>query len=111
MWAVFNFADPNTRYQSFLQNGKPRFTHLLDGLLLYDQLVVPTQDFLSLTLLVGVLGERAVIELLEACDLRFIRLRGSISYIGNGGGLQPFEMLNDNRQPTACFADDADAVT
>ena len=64
MWAVHNFAGPDRRYQSFLQNGKPRFSHLFDGLLLYDKVVVPTQDFLSLSVLVGVLGERAIIDLL-----------------------------------------------
>ena len=110
MWAVFNFADPNTRYQLFLQNGKPRFTHLLDGFLLYNEIVVPTQDFMSLTLLVGVLGKRAVIDLLEGCDLRFIRLKGGISYVGNGGGLLPFEMLDDHQMATACFASDEDAI-
>ena len=111
MWAIFNFADPNTRYQTFLQNGKPRFTHFLDGLLLYDDVVVPTQDFLSLTLLVGVLGQRGVIELLEGSDLRFIRLKGGVAYVGNGRGLEPFEMLDEDQKPTACFASAEAAIS
>mgnify|MGYP001610257198 CR=1 FL=1 len=88
MWAVFNFDDSNRRYQKFLQQGRPRFTHLLDGLLLYEDVVIPTQDFVSLTVLVGVLGEQAVIDLLEAGDLRFVRLRGAFAYVGNGGGVR-----------------------
>lgn len=110
MWAVFNFDDPNTRYQKFLQQGKPRFTHLLDGLLLYDEVVIPTQDFMSLTILIGVLGERAVIDLLEAGDLRFVRLRGAFAYVGNGGGVLAYEMMDKDKKPLACFAEEEDAV-
>jgi len=91
MWAVLNFGQPNDRYQRFLANGRPRFSRLVDSLLLYDEVIVPTQDFLSLTVLVGVLGDRAVMELLEAGTLRFLRLVGSLSYVGNGGGIQDLE--------------------
>jgi hypothetical protein len=111
MWAVFNFANPNERYQRFLQNGKPRFTHLLDGLLLYEEAVIPTQDFMSLALLAGVLGERTIIDLLESGDLRFVRVKGGIAYIGSGRGLEPFEMLDENQKPTACFANEDDTIS
>jgi len=55
-------------------------------------------------------GARAVIDSLEAGDLRFVRLKGGISYVGNGGGLQTFTMLEENQRPTACFATDEDAI-
>lgn len=110
MWAVFNFDDPNRRYQKFLQQAKPRFTHLLDGLLLYEDVVIPTQDFVSLTVVVGVLGERAVIDLLEAGDLRFVRLRGAFAYVGNGGGVLAYEMMDENKKPLPCFGDSEEVV-
>jgi hypothetical protein len=99
MWAIFNFDDPNLRYQKFLASGRPSFKGFLENILLYDEIIVPTQDFLSLTILVGVLGEKAVIELLEAGRLKFLRVKGSLGYIGNGGGLQAFEMQEKDEQP------------
>ncbi len=104
MWAIYNYDDPNKRYRRFLERGRPRFTQLIDGLLMYDEVVIPTQDFLSVTVLVGVLGERAVIDLLEAGDLSFLRMRGAFAYVGNGGGLKTFKIDNE------CFADDQRAL-
>src|SRR5438309_1858616 len=80
MWPVFTFADANTRYQKFLNTSHPAFQHLLDGVLIHDRIVVPTQDFLSVTALVGVLGVDAVNALLAGGCLSFLRLRGGIAY-------------------------------
>src|SRR3989338_844782 len=104
MWAVFNYGDPNERYQRFLKRGHPAFKLLIDGVLLYDEIVIPTQDFMSLTILVGVLGERTVLDLLEAGCLRFLRLKGALSYIGNGGGIKAYDISSDEDQPLAFCA-------
>ena len=87
MWIVHNFGDMNDRYKKFLQNGKPRFQKFLDSLLLYDEVVIPTDDFLSVAALVGVLGPHPVLSLAESGSLQIVRVKGFLSYVGNGGGL------------------------
>lgn len=110
MWAHLDFGNPNDRYQKFLSVGRPRFSRLLDSTMLYDKVHVPTQDFMSATILVGVLGGKAVIDLLEAGDVKFIRLRGALAYVGNGGGLAAFEIHGQKGVPHATFADDEEAL-
>lgn len=110
MWAHLDFGDPNVRYQNFLSVGRPRFSRLLDSIMLYDKVYIPTQDFMSATVLVGVLGDRAVVDMLEAGDIKFIRLRGALAYVGNGGGLSAFEMHKQEGVAHANFADDEKAL-
>lgn len=96
MWPVFNFGNPNDRYQKFLMRGRLPFKHFLEGILLYDKVTVPTQDFLTLTVLVGVLGEDAVVNLIDSGILDFIRVRGGLAYIGNGGGIKPYKITRQS---------------
>lgn len=92
MWAVFNFGNPNQRYQKFLSTGKPRFQNFFDSTVLYDEIVIPTDDFMSLAVLVGVLGVGPVSEMLDAGVIRFVRAKGALAYIGNGGGLLAYKI-------------------
>ncbi len=102
MWAVFNLAPPDQRYQKFLERSRPAFKHLIDGILLHEEILVPTQDFLSLSIMIGVLGEDAVLDLLEKGCLKFLRVKGAFAYIGNGGGIKTFEILTEDEKPIAC---------
>jgi len=111
LWALYNFDDPNMRYKRFLKRGAERFSHFIDGLLLYDEVVVPTQDYMSLAILVGVLGERSIIDLLNAGDLRFARLKGAFAYSGGGRGLGGFKVFTPEDVPRPAFSDDEDAVS
>lgn len=99
MWAIYNYGDPNKRYQQFLNRGREPFRSMIDGLLLYDQVIVPTQDYMSLAILVGVLGQRSVLELLERRCLRFLRIKGSLAYVGNGGGILAFKITSPDGHP------------
>lgn len=96
MWAVYNFDDPNVRYQRFLSRGRPIFKSFIENVLLYDKVIVPTQDFMSLTLLLGVLGERTLLELLSTNSLKFLRVNGAFCYIGNGGGIKTYNISASN---------------
>ena len=67
---------------------------LCEQLLLHDQLIIPTHDYLTAAGLIALLGERTFIDLLESDQLRFIRLRGLFGYTrgtGRDGGLLTFE--------------------
>ena len=88
MWSIWNFGDSNERYKKFLSRGRPEFSSFIENTLLYDEVYVPTQDYLSLTLLMGVLGEETIQELISTNTLKFIRIKGGLSYVGNGGGIQ-----------------------
>ena len=54
---------------------------LCDQLLLHDQILIPTQDYLTAAGLVRILGERNLLVLLEEERLRFIRMRGFFGYV------------------------------
>ena len=63
---------------------------LCEQLLLHDQIIIPTHDYLTAAGLIALFGERTVIVLLESDQLRFIRLRGLFGYVrgtGRDGGL------------------------
>ena len=96
MWAIWNWGDPNLRYQRFLSQGKPRFKSFIEGVILYNKIIIPTQDFLTLTILVGVLGESAVLNLLYEKSISFLRVNGAFCYTGNGGGIQTYAMKRQN---------------
>ncbi|CAN5438488.1 hypothetical protein BH10PSE6_BH10PSE6_24710 [soil metagenome] len=59
---------------------------LSDQLLLHDQILIPTQDYLTAAGLVRILGEHNVLKLLEEDRLRFVRMRGAFGY-ARGTGL------------------------
>lgn len=101
-WLVYNFDDPNVRYQKFLSRSRTSFKRLIENLLLYDSIVLPTQDFLTLTVLIGVFGEEEVVELLKSKSISFLRAKGSIAYIGNGGGIQSY-LIGGPNEPLAPF--------
>jgi len=101
-WLVYNFDDPNLRYKKFLSRGRPSFKRLIESILLYDNIVLPTQDFLTLTVLIGVLGEDEVIELLRSKAISFLRTKGSLAYMGNGGGIQSY-LIGGPKEPLEPF--------
>ncbi len=66
---------------------------LCEQLILHDQIIIPTSDFLTAAGLITLFGERTVITLLESDQLRFIRLRGIFGYArgtGSDGSLVTF---------------------
>ncbi len=98
MWVGYNFGDPNKRYQNFLLSAKPKFERFFDSLLLYDEVVLPTDDFMSLAVLVGVLGIDPVLALVETGSLKIVRTKGFLAYVGNGGGLLGSTLLASDKR-------------
>ncbi len=102
MWMYFTFENGQPRCDRFLASAKPVFKSLLEGALLYDEIVVPTQDFLALTVLVGILGKQAVIELVESETLKFVRLKGTFAYANNDLGVVAFHMSGEGKEYPFC---------
>jgi hypothetical protein len=65
---------------------------LVNRLVLYDQIVIPTGNLLILPVLRQWLGDRAVRNLLNDEIIVLSRYDQWFSYIGNGGGLQFFQI-------------------
>ena len=110
MWPIWNFSDPNLRYTNFLSTGKSHSQDFIDNLILCDEIVLPTDDFMSLTILVGVLGFNAVSDMLDTGALRLVRAKGALCYIGNGGGLHPFKIVNSDGARPSVFLQADEAI-
>lgn len=112
MWVGLSFAPTQERYNAFLARARPAFTNLLEGIVLQDSLTIPTSDYLTLTSIVDVLGDRAAISLMESGVLQFLRVKGALAYVGNGGGVVDisFPFKGDGTDASAIGADMPDAV-
>lgn len=99
MACLADSGNSNERYQKFLKVGRPPFKSLIEGVLLFDQIVIPTNDFMPLALMAGVLGERPVIRLLDEEIIKFARFRGALGYLGNGGGINIFQLSSSKKIP------------
>lgn len=97
--AIFNIDGQHG--QRYLARKDAIAQSLCEQLMLHDQIIIPTNDYLTAAALIELLGEAAVIQLLEADQLRFIRLRGLFGYMqgeGKEGSLGVFEDP-DKRRP------------
>lgn len=69
-----------------------------EDLILHDQILIPTQDYLTACGLILIIGEKGFIELLERDKLKFIRTRGAMGFASGKG---PSELCNfyiENKQ-------------
>jgi hypothetical protein len=56
MACLADAGNPSERYQQFLRVGKPPFKCLIESVLLFDQVVIPTNDFMPLSLIANPMG-------------------------------------------------------
>jgi hypothetical protein len=64
---------------------------LCEDLILHNQILIPTQDYLTACGLILIAGEKGFIELLERDKLKFIRIRGAMGFASGKG---PSELCN-----------------
>jgi hypothetical protein len=69
----------------YLQRKEAVTKSICEELILHDQILVPTQDYLTACGLTLILGEHNLISILEADRLRFLRLRGAFGYVRGTG--------------------------
>jgi hypothetical protein len=97
--------------QTFLNGGRPPMKSLIESMLLFDQIVIPTNDFMPLALLIGVLGERPVRQLLDDDILKFARFKQFIAYAGGGVGVSLLSLYDpDGKTPKYFSAPSVEAV-
>lgn len=68
-----------------------------ERLLLYDEIVVPTGNFGIIPVLRLWLGDKVFVSLVEKKILSFLKYTGWVAYVGNGGGVQFFNMLPNEK--------------
>lgn len=96
--ATFNL-DGN-HLDRYLARKKQIVTSLCEDVILHDQILVPTQDYLTACGLILTLGESNFISLLEAGKIQFLRTRGVFGYVrgtGRDGSLIVFSDPDGHR--------------
>jgi len=81
--ATFNIDGQH--FERYIERKGSVVQSLCDQLLLHDQILIPTQDYLTAAGLIRILGEQNVLALLEEERLRFVRLRGFFGYARGTG--------------------------
>lgn len=100
--AQFN-AD-GSHLHRYLQRSDTIRSSICEDLILNDQILIPTQDYLTAAGLIIILGERSLIELLERGRINFIRTRCCFGFVrgsGPDGGLITFSDPK-NLRPQDC---------
>lgn len=67
----------------YLARGPEIAQKVCEQLILHEQVLIPTTDYLTAAGLIDILGEELVIEVLESDQLRFVRLRNQLAYTRN----------------------------
>lgn len=77
----------------YVDNKYDKVEKICEQLILHNQILIPTNDFLTAVGLLEILGEDCFIDLLEAEQIRFIRMRQVFGYVrgtGRDGALAVF---------------------
>ncbi len=97
----------------YMRRQKTIIRSLCDQLLLHDQILIPTHDYLTAAGLICLLGERNVISLLDTDRLRFVRLQGLFGFVrgtGPDGSLVAFEDPEHQRPQDSPIEDSVKAA-
>src|SRR5687767_13838829 len=93
-----DLSDPGLRNDRFANDHRMQ-THLVNQLLTYDRIVIPTNDFGIVPILRKWVGAGPFGEMLESGALRFVRWNSLLGYVGNGKGVSTFQILPGPDKP------------
>ena len=91
LFLPWDMDNPKPRLQKYTEDSQLA-GHILETLLFYDKIVVPTVDYSIIVPLVHWLGGRILKEMLRSEALSFVRYSGCLGYAGGGAGLRTFEI-------------------
>jgi hypothetical protein len=83
MSVIFNLD--GQQLHRFLDTNISSVHSFIESLILHDEVIIPTQDYLSVSALIHLLGEKNIIELLENGYLKFARMKGLLGYYSPSG--------------------------
>jgi hypothetical protein len=73
-----------------LRSRRDYMSDLAQQFILYDRIVIPTNDFGIVPILIDWMGISTVFDALESDSLAFVRQHGCLGYAGNGNGISLF---------------------
>ncbi|MFZ3078990.1 MAG: hypothetical protein WA109_04830 [Bellilinea sp.] len=85
--------DHSLRANSFFQTNVANRAHLISQLLLYETVIIPTNDFGVVPTLINWFGLSDFEEAIEAAAIKFVRRKGILGYAGNGNGIREFTIF------------------
>ncbi len=80
-----HFNNDGRHLQRYLERKPQIVQSLCEDLILHDQVLVRTQDYLTACGLILIIGEKGFIDLLERDKLKFIRTRGGWGLLSGKG--------------------------
>lgn len=83
--------EPNIRINKYIDNNWIA-AYVLENLLFYDKVIIPTSDFSIIVPLLHWFGPPLFKDLLAAESISFVHTTGGLAYSGNGAGLMMFEI-------------------
>lgn len=108
LWPLFTTSSGNDRLKNLENNFTDPLETLIESLILYDKIVVPTQDFIVIPAFISALGEDSFRSLIECGAIEFLRLNRIIGF-ESGKGAALFKLQKREGQPHP-FAADLDWV-
>ena len=87
LWSIDSVHDPNKRLQRFHETARPAYKRLVEGLIMYERVIIPIKTFSTSRRWLVSWGSGSVIALFDAGRVRFLRVKGTLGYAGNGGGI------------------------
>lgn len=106
------FSPDGSHLHRYLQRTADIKKSLCEDLILHDQVLIPTQDFLTASGLILILGEQSFNELLDTNRLKFVRTRGVFGFVrgaGVDGGLAVFGDPTNKRPQDAPLEESVEA--
>lgn len=89
LWSAFGIHSENiniiTKFNYLLEYKRSEIENIINGLFLYDKIIIPINDFLGIFSLLKIFGQTDLIKLIETNKIKFIRLNGSFGYFYDKG--------------------------
>lgn len=92
LFLPWDMDSPRLRFREFTLD-RWIVGRVMESLLYYDRIVIPTVDYSVIVPLVHWIGPALMKEMLESEAISFVRYTGGLAYLGNGNGLGMFELL------------------
>jgi hypothetical protein len=115
LYVKHNVAHADVENAAFFANGANR-GHFGSQLLIYEHIVIPTNDFAVVPGLIGWMGIEAFEEALDSEAISFQRRLGLLGYAGNGAGILLMGIMDTPQKPfeqwfrRTQFGDPAEAI-
>jgi len=85
LWVAYGMANEyynlKTKFNYLIEYRRNEIEQFINSLLLYDEITIPTQDFIVVFSLLKVLGQANLIKLFETKKIKFVRLNGMLTYL------------------------------